>query len=221
MLKKYIFPHLTKELVETMVISRPEARQLIRERLRHLSRQPERFTWSSREERAAVLVPLLIDSKTGQSSLLYTVRSAGLKNHGGEVSFPGGKYDHDQDRGSLETCALRETWEEIGVSADRIEILGSMFDVPSKDRRLRITPFVGIINGHNDVYKLNPGEVEDLFHLSLGDLVDASKVQQTEYRRKELLAIIPSFMAHPKYRVWGLTGYITNALLEKILFPPL
>ncbi len=74
------------------------------------------------ERRASVLIPLL--EREGQTLLLLTKRSEKLRSHSGQVSFPGGKQD-EQDQSSLET-ALREAREEIGLESKSVRILGCL-----------------------------------------------------------------------------------------------
>jgi len=91
---------------------------------------------------AAVLIPIVVGS-TGPTILL-TQRTEHLEKHAGQISFPGGKVaDSDVDR---EDTALRETYEEVGLSLDRSIVLGSL---PEYDIRtgFRVTPIVGWIDG--------------------------------------------------------------------------
>ncbi|CAH0725526.1 unnamed protein product, partial [Brenthis ino] len=75
---------------------------------------------------AAVLVPLC--QVNNIPSLLYTVRSMQLKSHSGQISFPGGKTDKDET--PIDT-ALRETYEEIGLSREKIEVWGCTQALPA------------------------------------------------------------------------------------------
>lgn len=75
---------------------------------------------SGAERMAAVLVPLCTDPASGELSVLYTLRSARLASHTGQVSFPGGK--RDETDASFEACAVREAGEEIGLAAEQIEV---------------------------------------------------------------------------------------------------
>ena len=92
------------------------------------------------ERRASVLIPLL--EREGQTLLLLTKRSEKLRSHSGQVSFPGGKQD-EQDQSSLET-ALREAREEIGLESKSVRILGCLDQIISLHFYL-VTPFVGLI----------------------------------------------------------------------------
>ena len=71
--------------------------------------------------RYAVLVPL-VEGEEGPS-LLYEVRAGSLRRQPGEVCFPGGKMEGDE---SPEACALRETWEELGIPPKSIQVLGRL-----------------------------------------------------------------------------------------------
>jgi NTP pyrophosphohydrolases including oxidative damage repair enzymes len=79
------------------------------------------------ERRASVLIPLL--EREGQTLLLLTKRSKKLRSHSGQVSFPGGKQD-EQDQSSLDT-ALREAREEIGLESKSVRILGCLDQIIS------------------------------------------------------------------------------------------
>ena len=74
---------------------------------------------------AAVLIPLCV--KDGDVCLLYTKRSAGLRKHGREVSFPGGRADAE-DADAVET-ALRETEEELGIARGDVEVWSRMNEI--------------------------------------------------------------------------------------------
>lgn len=75
---------------------------------------------SGAERTAAVLVPLCTDSASGELSVLYTLRSARLAAHTGQVSFAGGM--RDATDASFEACAVREAGEEIGLAAEQIDV---------------------------------------------------------------------------------------------------
>ena len=68
-----------------------------------------------------MLVPVVMGETTG---ILLTKRTSHLAQHAGQISFPGGRID-PEDSGP-EAAALREAWEEIGLSAESVEVLGHM-----------------------------------------------------------------------------------------------
>lgn len=140
----------------------PEA---LRERFRHPPAwQPEfrrepRFTDRSPAQ-AAVLVPLVLHE---QPTLLLTQRTTHLSTHSGQVAFPGGKVDaEDVD---VVAAALREAEEEIGLTRDHVEVLGTLPTYVTGTAFV-ITPVVALVRpGFNLVP--NPGEVQDAFEVPL------------------------------------------------------
>ena len=86
---------------------------------------------------ASVLVPLQFENSTWQ--VILTRRSMNMKKHSGQISFPGGKFE-DNDK-SLDTTALREAFEEIGLTSFNVSLLGSL---PSHETvtGFRIFPFI-------------------------------------------------------------------------------
>ena len=89
---------------------------------------------------AAVLVPLLV--RDGEWCVLVTRRTQHVGHHKGQMSFPGGACDAADAH--LEATALRETYEEIGIPPEAVEVLGLLDDLPTITDFV-ITPFVGVI----------------------------------------------------------------------------
>jgi nudix motif 8 len=111
-------------------------------------------------KKAAVLLPLCVINE--QASILFTVRSRNLRNHQGEVSFPGGF--HEQFDKDIVATALRETKEEIMIEADNITVLGLLNPTTNKNLSTEVTPVVGFLKESNpEKFKWNPDEVENVF----------------------------------------------------------
>jgi len=125
---------------------------------------------------AAVLVPLV--NRDGGEQVLLTQRTEHLRDHGGQVSFPGGRVEPDDaDR---EATALREMEEEVGLAAGRVTLLGRLprYDIPSG---FRITPVVGWIEPPFEV-ALDAFEVAEVFEAPLAHFLDPANYQRREYR---------------------------------------
>jgi nudix motif 8 len=157
---------------------------------------------------ASVLVPICIDN--GEVCLLYTLRSSNLKQHSGQVSFPGGKADKDE---SMVETALRETEEEIGVPHTSIEVWAEMPQVQGRNKEICITPVVGFINNF-DMSKLTPSvdEVEEVFRVSMKEFCNKKNHGHVNYENYK----IPVFMTK-HHKVWGITGLITHLFLQSFL----
>jgi 8-oxo-dGTP pyrophosphatase MutT (NUDIX family) len=156
---------------------------------------------------AAVLMPLV--SRPAGVHLLLTQRTSHLKGHAGQISFPGGGVEPaDRDRADT---ALRETEEEIGLSRDRIEILGAMPDYELNSGYL-VTPVVGWIE---PPYQVNPDpyEVQDVFEIPLRHFLDHRSFQR---RRYEYDGMVRRYLAAPyegRY-VWGATAGMLYFLFQ-------
>ena len=117
---------------------------------------------------SAVLAPLY-DGVQGPVVVL-TRRAAHLRNHRGEVSFPGGRQeDHDAD---LVATALREAHEEIRLEPASVEVVGRLDRLSTFVSQSMIHPFVGLLpEGPTDLVA-DPGEVDHILHVPLADLLD-------------------------------------------------
>ena len=90
---------------------------------------------------AAVLVPLYLDG--GDLHAVFTKRRDDLRRHAGEISFPGGRPDFEEEE--LRVTALREAEEEIGLPRDDVEVVGALPPTGTFVTNFRIHPFVGMI----------------------------------------------------------------------------
>lgn len=162
--------------------------------------------------RAAVLVPLC--TVCGVPSVLFTRRSTALNNHAGEVCFPGGMAD-EKDTSFAQT-ALRECREELGSELD-VEMLGRYHDFPGKGH-LVVSTYVGYL-GEIEVDEIqkqaNQDEVDEVFTLSLSELLDTTKQSTWKHPRGFDLPVFNS--NDPNNRIWGLTAVILYTILYNII----
>jgi 8-oxo-dGTP pyrophosphatase MutT (NUDIX family) len=160
---------------------------------------------SDREIRpAAVLIPVV--KRHSELTVLFTRRTAHLHDHAGQISFPGGRAE-PSDGGAAET-AMRETQEEIGLAADRVEVLGEQHQYVTVTG-YRVTPVVGLVTPPLDL-KLDDFEVAEVFEAPLAFLLDPVNHQQNYVQfdgRERYYYAIP----YRQYYIWGATaGMLMN-----------
>lgn len=159
--------------------------------------------------KAAILVPIL--DAPGGLELLYTVRSASLSSHAGQISFPGGRLDPGE---TIEQGALRETFEEIGLQVKAEHILGHLDDQPSP-ASYTVTPVVAVLDWPQAMV-LNPAEVDEVFTVPLEVLLQlrprSEERQLRQYRRR--LHFYDYQDGDSERIIWGLTGNVTKYLLD-------
>jgi len=109
--------------------------------------------------RAGVLIPVFL--RQDRAEILFTRRTDTVLTHKGQISFPGGQ--HETTDASLVQTALRETYEEIGLSPSRVSVPGELDDVFTAVSRFVITPIVGQVAGGIDDLTLAPDEVRSIF----------------------------------------------------------
>jgi 8-oxo-dGTP pyrophosphatase MutT (NUDIX family) len=133
-------------------------------------------------------------------ALLLTVRSDQVRDHKGEISFPGG-VRHDEDRDLLDT-ALRETEEELGVSPRAFDVLGALPPTPTVVSGYVIQPFVGLLARRP---ALSPSAVE------IAEVLEVEVDRLAAVERE-----VQSWFAYPMdgYTVWGATGRVVHSFLQ-------
>jgi 8-oxo-dGTP pyrophosphatase MutT (NUDIX family) len=167
---------------------------------------PREIVPSASLRRAAVLMPIVLHKNT--PTLLLTLRNAQLRQHAGQISFPGGGVEvGDKD---LIDAALRETEEEIGVARSQIEVLGTMPDYLTRTG-FQITPVVGLIQAPY-MSEADPTEVAEIFEVPLAFLMDGMHHQRrlmTHPTTGEHRLVYT--MPYQQYFIWGATaGMIRN-----------
>ena len=169
-----------------------------------LSRRQKRHIVDTHREPSAVLLPVY--RKQDDYYLLFTKRTQQVKAHRGQVSFPGGAYQ-EEDNSLLDT-ALRECAEEIGLAPERVEILGELDDAITQNSNYVITPFVGVIPWPYD-FRINIGEIEEIVEVPLSAIMDRSRWrQETERIAGEETPVY--FFNYQGRVIWGATARILN-----------
>jgi 8-oxo-dGTP pyrophosphatase MutT (NUDIX family) len=209
-----------------IVRDRSTLRSLIAERLRH-SRPPATFDhalpggiapeatalvkhfYPASPVAAAVLIPL-VDRDNGLSVLL-TQRSAQLKNHAGQISFPGGKIElTDEGPGA---AALRETEEEIGLPRDYIEVAGYL-EPHIILTGFWVTPVVGFVRP-GFTLRLDEREVADTFEVPLSHILDEANHLSRERTIGDASVKVYD-IPFGNHRIWGATAGMLMALYRLI-----
>lgn len=158
---------------------------------------------------AAVLIPVV--ARPAGLSVLLTLRTAGLRDHSGQIAFPGGKIEPAD--ATPADAALREAREEVGLDPDRVTLLGYLAPYLTGTGFL-IVPTVALVREPFDL-TLNRSEVAEAFEVPLGFLMEAGNHQRG---RRELDGAIRHFYAMP-YRerfIWGITAGLIRNLYERL-----
>ncbi|KMQ88715.1 nucleoside diphosphate-linked moiety x motif mitochondrial, partial [Lasius niger] len=155
---------------------------------------------------AAILIPLC--SYKGELGLLYTLRSIKLRSSGGQASFPGGM--RDKSDADLQETALRETWEELKIPKEKINVwtTGNLIGKTNVNV-MPVLAYIGEVVPEE--LEINHNEVDEAFVISLQKLCDPELCSFTYFRHFNLT--LPNYLGG-KYRVWGFTGAITHFVLE-------
>jgi 8-oxo-dGTP pyrophosphatase MutT (NUDIX family) len=158
---------------------------------------------------AAVLVPVV--DHGDEATVLLTKRAEKLRNHSGQVAFPGGRIDSTDP--TPEHAALRETMEEIGLDAGHIEIIGRIPDYVAGSG-YRIAPVLGIVQPGFQL-TINEHEVDAAFEVPLRFLMDPANHRRDSrmWNDKEWFYYD---MPYGGRRIWGVTAGIIRTLYERL-----
>jgi 8-oxo-dGTP pyrophosphatase MutT (NUDIX family) len=161
--------------------------------------------------RAAVLLPLFRNAT--DYHLLFTKRTETVRQHKGQVSFPGGSFELAD--GDLRTTALRESYEEVGIRPEHVSILGRLDDLATFSTSFTISPFVGLIP-YPYPFRPDPKEVAIVFDASLSILTDPN-IGRRYIRTRDDGATIEDYEFHVNgHVIWGATARIIHYFLTII-----
>jgi len=159
---------------------------------------------------AAVLIPIV--ARASGLTVLLTQRTAHLRDHAGQVSFPGGRCEPDDP--TPRDTALRESHEEVGIRPEQVDVLAMLPDYFTSTG-FRVTPVVGLVTPPLNL-RLDDFEVAEVFEPPLAYLLDAAN-----YRREriEYRGAPRSYWAVPwqGYFIWGATAGMLVSLRDCLL----
>jgi 8-oxo-dGTP pyrophosphatase MutT (NUDIX family) len=162
---------------------------------------------------AAVLFPIVLRDEG--HTVLLTQRTAHLRDHAGQISFPGGRVE-EEDPSPVAT-ALRETEEEIGLARAHVEILGYLPEYRT-GTGFRVTPVVALVKPPFEL-ALDAFEVAEAFEVPLSFLLDPANHQRHSLHYRGALR---HFFAMPygDYFIWGATAGMIRSLTERLGLHP-
>jgi 8-oxo-dGTP pyrophosphatase MutT (NUDIX family) len=170
--------------------------------------------WEARQPTpAAVLVGLVLRESP---TVLLTQRTSHLPTHASQIAFPGGKVDRAD--ASPTATALREAWEEVGLSPDGVEILGQLPDYATGSSFV-VTPVVGLVSPDVPVQP-NPQEVAEIFEVPLAYLMNPAHHRRHEAwwegRHRQWYSM-PYYDGGAERYIWGVTAGMLRNLYRLLI----
>jgi len=171
-------------------------------------------------KKAGVL--MLLYPKKGRTHLVLIVRNSYKGVHSAQIAFPGGKYE-DKDF-TLEQTALRETFEEVGIDSDKIQVLKAFTNLYIPPSNFMVYPFLGICKEEISFYP-DPIEVADIIELPLSVFLSEAIVVDAKINTSYANSIEVPVFKIDEHIVWGATAMmlselkiVLNSILNKINF---
>ena len=157
---------------------------------------------------AAVL--LMLFERDAEPWLVFTRRTESVKHHKGEISFPGGaRDDEDEDIGAT---AIRETVEELGVDPSDIKVVGRLDELPTFVTGYNVTPFVAVVPEQHS-YRPSDDEIDEIIELPVAELARIGRRETIERRGFEIETNVFETRGH---YIWGFTGAVLRLFLDEI-----
>ncbi len=160
-------------------------------------------------------VALLLVERDGVTVVPFIVRPGGMRAHAGQIALPGGTRD-DGD-GSFADCARRETFEELGVPAEHVEVVGLLDDVPTPTGFV-ITPVVAELVRPVE-YRPSPDEVSAVFEAPLAAFADPTLAEDMGEREHRGMRYRLRSYRHGEHSIWGATARVLESVHEVLRQP--
>ena len=164
--------------------------------------------------RAAVMTLLFHD--LGADRVLLTKRTDTVEHHKGQISFPGGGVDADDV--DLSATALRETWEEVGVDPDHVEIIGQLDEIVTISNFL-VTPYVGVLHRTPYVWVPSDIEVAEVLEPPIAVLLEEATLVLEERFVDGAAHVAPAYHWNG-HRIWGATARMLHEFLDLLRGAP-
>ncbi len=157
---------------------------------------------------AAVL--LMFFERDGEPWLVFTKRTDSVKHHKGEISFPGGA--RDEDDSDLQSTAVRETVEELGLDRDDIRILGRLDEMPTFVTGYNVTPYIAVIPAQH-AYRPSDAEIDEIIELPVEEL---ARIGRKEMINRRGFTIETNVFDTRGHYIWGFTGAVLRLFLDEV-----
>lgn len=169
-----------------------------------------RFPHPPDDARPASVLICFADGDQGPE-LLFTERASTLRNHAGQISFPGGARD-PEDADAVVT-ALREAEEEVGISPADVDVFGVLPSLWLPPSNFAVTPVLGYWTAPRELGPRSLAEVQRVIHHPIRDLVDPDRrfsvVHPSGWRG-------PAFEIGTEVPLWGFTAGLVSRLFERV-----
>jgi 8-oxo-dGTP pyrophosphatase MutT (NUDIX family) len=164
-------------------------------------------------KKSAVMILFFIDEQN-DTKIIFIRRSDYVGIHAGQMGLPGGRYE-ETDKDTLIT-ALRETNEEIGVSAEKIEVVGKLSGIYIPPSNFLVDPYVGFLKEKPE-YTIDTREVKEVVEISLSDLMSENAVRHKHFvtHGKSQTTLAPYYLID-NVEIWGATAMIISELIDII-----
>jgi 8-oxo-dGTP pyrophosphatase MutT (NUDIX family) len=173
----------------------------------------ELFYDSSKHKLSAVLL-LLYPGQDLKAKIVLTKRTQSLKNHSGQISFPGGRYDNNDIH--IKQTALRETEEELGIEQEKLIVLSELSSLYIPPSNFFVHPFVACLDSKPN-FKFNKSEVDSLLEIEIQQLISNQSLSKTTIQfAHNMKAEVPCFNFDNNI-VWGATAMILSEFKELLV----
>jgi 8-oxo-dGTP pyrophosphatase MutT (NUDIX family) len=164
-------------------------------------------------KKSAVMILFFID-KQKNTKIIFIRRSDYVGIHAGQMGLPGGRYE-EEDKDTLIT-ALRETTEEIGISAEKIEVVGKLSGIYIPSSNFFVDPYIGFLKEKPE-YTIDAREVKEVVEINLSDLIkeDAVRYKHFVTHGKSQTTLAPYYLID-NVEIWGATAMIISELIDII-----
>ncbi len=144
-------------------------------------------------------------------NIIFIKRNKNLKQHSGEVSFPGGKFDETVDNNFLDT-AIRETKEEIGLTNNCYNVVSELPPQHTVATNFLVHTFVAITTKKNISFNINKAEVEKVILIPIAHFFN-NKIKAKVPLKLNNQLYFNNFYYFQNYLIWGATSRILDSFL--------
>lgn len=171
---------------------------------------PDRNEIKNKNPKKAAVLALFYPGSLRETLFLLILRADYDGTHAAQIGFPGGKYEKSDLQ--LRTTALRETYEEVGVSMEQVKVKKRMTDIYIPPSNFIVRPYLGIVESP-PTFKTNE-EVDEIIEVKLSDLLDETFVSTKNLTTSYMENIdVPCFELN-NHTVWGATAMMLSEIKD-------